>query len=251
VSLLVPLVEADRLSFLTIYVPAFDRPAELERLLASIPYHEDVTVVVSDDSGERRFENVACGLGVSYEPRHYNLGRDMNLLRSVATCETPWLWVIGDDDWLLPGALDRVLDVIGKDDCDRIIGYSKAAVPKINVTGTMDASDLIEVIRERPSLLIAATLCSANIFRTSVLDLQAGVAHVDTYYGYAWAGLGGHRWCVLDEPIIGVGVEHVQTIPNALAHWADYLDALCDTHGVDRIPVRSARGWNFTSVETQ
>jgi len=239
---------AGGMSLLTIYVAAFERRDELVRLLSSIPPHEDVKVVVSDDSGESRFEHVACGSGVSYEPRNYNLGRDMNLLRSVATCDTPWLWVMGEDDWLLPGALDRVLDVIGKDDCDRIIGWSPEAREKIPLTGTMDAPDMIEALRERPSLLIAATLCSANIFRTSTLNLRDGVAHLDTYYGYAYASLRCARWTILDEPIIGVGVEHVQTIPNAIEHWRDYLDALCTFNGVRPIPIGRARGWNFTSV---
>lgn len=236
------------MNLLTIYVPTFDRPDDLERCLASIPAHEDVTVVVSDDSGERAFEQVAVGMGVTYSPRNYNVGRDANLLRSVAICETPWLWVMGDDDWLLPGALDQVLDVIGKDDCDRIIGYSREAADRVAWTGTADADQVIEELRGEPSLLIAATLISANVFRLDSLDLAEGVRRFDTYYAYAWASVRCKRWTILDEPIIGVGTEHANSVPGARDRWREYLDVLCDTNGVPRIPLRDATHWNFVTV---
>lgn len=233
------------MSLLTIYVPAFERPAELRRLLGSIPAHDDVQVIVSDDSGERHLENVAVGFASSYSPRNYNLGRDMNLLRSVAICETPWLWVMGDDDWLLPGALDQVLAAIRRDDTDRIIAYTPEAAFRIPFTGTATAGSMIDALRDEPSLLIAATLCSANIFRTDTLDLAEGVRHLDTYYAYAWASVGCPRWTILDEPAIGVGVEYANTIPDTLYHWQNYLDGLCDHAGVSTLPVRSACRWNF------
>lgn len=232
-------------ALLTIYIAAYERPAELRRLLSSIPAHDDVHIVVSDDSGERHLEQVAVGMATSYSPRNYNLGRDMNLLRSVAVCETPWLWVMGDDDWLLPGALDRVLAAIRRDDTDRIIVYSQEAAWRIPFTGHGTAASMIETMRDDPSLLIAATLCSANIFRTETLDLAEGVRHLDTYYAYAWASIGCERWTILDDPAIGVGTEYANAIPDALWHWQNYLDGLCAHAGVASIPVRAANKWNF------
>lgn len=242
------------MSLLEIYIPAYDRPAELKRLLASIPHHRDgLTVTVADDSGTRRYESI-CGVGeaVSYRPRRYNLGRDANLLIAAAECTARWLWVIGDDDWLLPGGLDTVLDEIEKNRADRIITYTEAAdfrIPPEVRNVAMSDFNMIEEFRDDPSILIATTLCSANVFRTSELDVAAGLANMDSYYAYAWASLGARRWVILDKPTIGVGTEHANTVPNAIDRWQDYLDGLCAEAGVPSIPARNAVDWNFVSVE--
>jgi glycosyltransferase involved in cell wall biosynthesis len=241
------------MSLLTIYVPTFDRPNELDRLLASIPYSEGVTVIVADDSGTRRFENTAVGQGVSYVSRAYNQGRDVNLLMAVAECRSEWLWVIGDDDWLLEGALGAVLEEIARDRADRIITYSTASEHRIptDLRGeVLRDAEVIDRLRPAdPSLLIATTLCSANVFRTSTLDLAEGARHFDTYYAYAWASLRSSRWVILDKPTIGVGTDHAQTIPNALEIWQDYLDGMCREAGVAPVSVQQAARWNFVSVE--
>lgn len=234
------------MSLLTLYVAAFDRPAELERLLASIPLHPDVDVVVSDDSGTGALGEVA---GVTHDPRRYNIGRDANLLRAVAVCDSPWLWVMGDDDWLLPGALEIIVEECRRGRADRIILHPEGA--PMPVTGHSLASVMIERLRPEPSLLIAATLCSANVFRTSTLRLSEGMRHFDSYYAYAWAGIHQRWWTILDTPTIGVGVEHANTVPDVQDRWADYLQGLCAAARVAPIPVEDALGWNFVSVTQQ
>lgn len=240
------------MSLLEIYIPAYDRPEELDRLLKSIPPIEGVTVTVADDSGTSRHESTAAGYGSSYVPRRYNMGRDANLLIAVAETKAEWLWVIGDDDWLLPGGLEAVLNEIGKDRADRIITYSEAADARI----AADIRDIawsdaeaITKLRADPTLLIAATLCSANVFRTSTLDLAEGMRHMDTYYPYAYASLSASRWVILPYSTIGVGTKHAVGVPDVLQIWQDYLDAMCAEAGVPQIPVRDAARWNFVSVE--
>lgn len=240
------------MSLLEIYIPAYDRPDELERLVSSLPPTDGVTVTIADDSGERRFEHVSVGMGTSYRPRRYNLGRDANVLVAVAECRAEWLWVMGDDDWLLSNALDTVLAEIARDRADRIITFSEAAHSRIALAGqALSDTEAIEALRHDPSVLIAATLCSANVFRTSTLDAAGGLRHMDTYYAYAYASLGAHRWAFLDQPTIGVGTDHCQSVPDVGRVWQDYLDSLCLAAGVAPISVRDAAQWNFVSVELQ
>lgn len=235
---------------ISVYVPAYNRPKTLDRLLASIDYRA-AKVIVSDDSGTGSLAPVAVKYPVDYQPQRYNIGRDANVLRALAVCDTEYLWVVGDDDWLLPGALDVVLRWIGEEAPDRLILHSEAAAPVMPLSGVVGTAPmLIDAIRSDPSLLIASTLCTANVYRTATLDIAEGLRHMDSWYSYSWATQGCKTWAIPAEPTIGVGVDNAYTIDNAPRFWQEYLDGLTTANGVAPIPVNDARRWNFASVAT-
>jgi len=236
---------------LTVYVPAYERPHTLQRLLASIAWRPEVTVIVSDDSPDGT-ARIPCEEfpDVDYSQRNYRLDRDANVLRALAVCETEWLWVIGDDDWVLPGAFDVILPELDGQ-ADRLILFSEPADGLISewVRGKVFSDgQFIDAVRDDPSLLIAATLCTSNIYRMSTLDLAEGVRHFDTYYSYAWSTLGAKWWKVLDQPLIGVGTERGPRIVDWTRHWQDLLDGYTTRAGVAPIPVADASKWNFASA---
>lgn len=41
-----------------------------------------------------------------------NIGANANILRCVELCETPWVWILGDDDPPLPNAIDTLLEAV-------------------------------------------------------------------------------------------------------------------------------------------
>lgn len=229
---------------LTIYVPAYRRPHTLARLLDSIPQHPDVRVVVSDDDADG--PGIVVRPGCEYEQRSYRIGRDANVLRALAVCDSEWLWVIGDDDWLLPGALDEVLTRLDED-TDRLILWTREAAPYISARG-MHGLDTEIIGKVDPALLIATTCCTANVYRMDTLDLAEGMRHYDTEYSYAFSTLGARRWQIASEPLIGVGTEPSPPIPKLIEYLDAYLSALCDTAGVARIGIREALHWNFVSL---
>lgn len=108
-------------AILTIAVPTYNRPEQLKTLLASLmPQLTSRTVLqILDNASDVPVENVLDNWeSLSTPPRlevirhPVNIGGAANLLRCYEVCRTPWLWIIGDDDVVLEGAIDRVLTAI-------------------------------------------------------------------------------------------------------------------------------------------
>jgi hypothetical protein len=233
-------------TFLTVYVPTFERP-ELAVLLGSLvpQLTPDVRVVVSDNSPSGFAEPICEGLLVEYSRRGYNIGGDPNVLRAL-TEPGEYVWIVGDDDVLLPGAVAAVLEAIQYQP-DRIVLTTPDA--KIDAFhGTMH--DWILSLTDR-SILIAATLITANVYRQAALDLAVGVRKLDTHYPVSWAALSCERVIACSVPVFVVGVGHQQRIGGVRRIWQDYLDALTWTHDVPAIPVEDCARWNFPSLVRQ
>lgn len=105
---------------LSLCIPTWNRSAELGRLLASILPQAGpaVEVVVADnastdDTGRtvRRFRRQAM-CRVRSTRSLWNRGLDRNVLRAVGHATGQYVWLVGSDDELTPGAIARVLDTI-------------------------------------------------------------------------------------------------------------------------------------------
>ncbi len=239
---------------LGIYIPAYKRDT-LGRLLASLaPQLTDrVEVIISDDdpagSGRRHVtEHLSDSPArIEYSARRRNLGPDANILRGLEVGSAPWVWMIGDDDWVLPGAVETVLgaiEVAGNTDLDRVILASEhTSLP--NKSGSM-----AELAGVDPALPIAATLITANVVRRSALDLRLGHEKLDTMYGWAWANTSCREVYVTSVPCIAVGTDHVDSYPGmtelgrdgVVAIWSDLLRG----YGIE--PTVESFGWNYVNA---
>jgi len=240
---------------LTIYVPTYKRPVELAALLGSLAGQADgcVEVIVSDDDPAGSGYAVTVSslsdspARVVYERRRTNVGGDVNLLRGYDQGGAPWVWMIGDDDQVLPGALDAILAEIAEspDDVDRLILLTEFA-PRAaaGITGTLP-----EIAAVDPGLPIAATLISANVVRKSALDFRLGFDRIETMYGHSWATTTCRRVSVLPQPCFVVGTEHVNGYINAKLATDDvhdiWSDLLCG-YGIEPSP--ASFSWNFVSA---
>ena len=237
---------------LSIYLPAYKRPS-IGKLLASLsPQLTDrVEVIVSDDDpagGAWPYVQVYLAESdarVDYSRRRVNIGGDANLLRGLTVGTAPWVWMIGDDDFVLDGSVAAVLAAIDDDDADRLILLSPQAPTTVaGARGTM--TDLAGI---DPALPIAATLISANVVRRSALDMRLGNEHIDTMYGWAWAHTTCQRVRVLDVPCIIVGHDAGDDYVTAAGFrggpegmaliWEDLL------RGYGVTPVPESFGWNY------
>ncbi len=104
---------------LTISIPTYNRSNYLKKCLDHICSQktEDVLVVVRDNCSTNYdfwefIEPYENDYGVKAYKNNINIGGDANTARLFEDCETEWLWVIGDDDYIKEGAVALVLETI-------------------------------------------------------------------------------------------------------------------------------------------
>ena len=112
---------------LTIGIISYNRPNELKRTLDSIGViPESVRVIVSDDASPKLTlikESISCYLSndkVDFICNQRNLGYDRNLFQVIEKTTTPYVLLLGDDDYLEAGGLLNILEYLskcGKFDC--------------------------------------------------------------------------------------------------------------------------------------
>lgn len=109
---------------LSICIPTYNRAAHLANCLQSVYVatrdlqEEDVEVCVSDNASTDATKEVVsqCEIKVplTYHRNDQNLGIPRNFLNVVNMARGEFVWLIGDDDLLLPDSLVRVLELMKK-----------------------------------------------------------------------------------------------------------------------------------------
>jgi glycosyltransferase involved in cell wall biosynthesis len=104
---------------LSICIPTFNRAQCLAELLDSIVEQgtPDVEVVVSDDASSDNTAEVIANYKsrlprVKFLQQPWNIGLDRNFLAAVDNASGDYVWLMGDDDKLLPGAVEKVLTAL-------------------------------------------------------------------------------------------------------------------------------------------
>ena len=108
-----------------VVIPAYNRTTELQELLESIANQQVMpasVLVVEDDSPERKNIATICrawkekfslvGVELKYVENPVNLGFDANVRQCLDLCEQRWALLMGNDDLLLPNAIDAVRDFV-------------------------------------------------------------------------------------------------------------------------------------------
>jgi glycosyltransferase involved in cell wall biosynthesis len=244
---------SDHAPHLTIYVPTYRRASLADTLASLAPQlTAEVEVIVADNDPDESgraatFAHLSdLPASVTYLPRGTNIGGDENLLRGLSAGSAPWVWMIGDDDRVLPGAVANVLEAISHDDIDRLILLSPDAPS--GAAGMIGSPADLE--RAQPGLLVASTLITANVVRRSMLDLSLGRQRISTMYGWAWAHTPCRRVKVLASPAFVAGSNHAGEYAaqagftgDPVLIWTDLL-----TQGYDVVPTPASFSWNHLSV---
>jgi len=118
---------------LTIAIPTYNRAAYLDLCLkrineeiASLSANQRglVMVYVSDNASSDNTAHVIsqykslCPEKFKVVRNDENIGADRNISQCYEAATTPYVWVIGDDDVILPGGLQLILDVLAKQEID-------------------------------------------------------------------------------------------------------------------------------------
>ncbi len=108
---------------LSICIPTYNRANYLNNCLHSIircnhDKAKKFQVCVSDncstDNTKLVVKKAAKFLNIKYMKNSVNIGVHLNFLKVVSMADTEFVWMLGDDDLLMPYAIDRVFDLIEK-----------------------------------------------------------------------------------------------------------------------------------------
>jgi len=108
--------------FISVCIPAYNRPETLRRLLGTIDFEDkaNLEIVISEDMSPRRDEirevvkrfSAGSGYRIVYRENSTNLKYDGNLKELVKAASGEWLIFMGDDDEFIPGAISKVVAFI-------------------------------------------------------------------------------------------------------------------------------------------
>jgi glycosyltransferase involved in cell wall biosynthesis len=107
---------------LSVAIPAFNRPFELKEALESLASEcsKDIEIVISEDHSPLRdkiskivkdFALKNPSINLIYISNSKNLGYDANIRSLLYKCTGKFIFFMGDDDKVLPGALKKILKV--------------------------------------------------------------------------------------------------------------------------------------------
>ena len=106
---------------LSICIPTYNRSSHLANCLNSIVLCNDQSVYKfqicvsdnnSDDGTEDVVRSVQSKLNIKYHKNKTNIGMTRNFLNVVSMAEGDFVWMIGDDDLLMPNAVSKLLNLI-------------------------------------------------------------------------------------------------------------------------------------------
>lgn len=108
---------------ISICIPTYNRAAHLTNCLQSIISNRSISkinfeVCVSDncstDETEQVVRRAQASIAIKYHKNPQNLGIPRNFLNAVEMADGEFVWLFGDDDLLLPYALEELFDLITK-----------------------------------------------------------------------------------------------------------------------------------------
>jgi glycosyltransferase involved in cell wall biosynthesis len=106
---------------ISICIPTYNRAAHLRNCLHSIILNKsrsaiDFEICVSDncstDETEKIVRQAQASIDIQYQKNPYNLGLAGNFLKLVEMAKGEFVWLLGDDDLLMPYALEKLDDLI-------------------------------------------------------------------------------------------------------------------------------------------
>jgi hypothetical protein len=168
-------------SLLTIAIPTFDRNADLARTVRVLlpQLRPGVLLVIRDNASPVPVSETLAPLvdgneSVEVVRNRFNIGGDANVLRCIETCQTEWLWVLGDDDLPAPDAVDRIaLDIQSAHPSLICVNY------RCELHDRKDALELkgMDDFLRRMDSLSNVLFLSSNIYRAPALQEQLRLAY--------------------------------------------------------------------------
>lgn len=172
---------------LTIAIPTFDRNEVLAQTVAALlpQLGSDVRLVIRDNASPRPVAQTLAGLvagaDVEIVRNPWNIGGNANILRCLETCETEWLWILGDDDLPDVDAVARVLADIREGDPALVaVNYRCELFDRRQALELRGGDDFLARMDSLSNLLFL----SASVLRAPALQ-----RHLRLAYAYAYSNM--------------------------------------------------------------
>ena len=181
--------------FLTICIPSFNRPDKLQKLLENLASQEGIElckIIIHDNKSEPAYRK-ALSKFIRHHPdlrleiyeNVANVGMSGNILKCFEIRNSEWLWIMSDDDELLPSAIKLATKTMMEvsDDIDIIKFSSDRSQPEINGEVIDDIKGLIKFCDKSKNdfnSFIFLTNCIYRLRRIQNLA-DVGYRHAHTY----------------------------------------------------------------------
>jgi glycosyltransferase involved in cell wall biosynthesis len=172
---------------LTLAIPTWNRQSLIIKTLESICLQTDVhliDVIIIDNGSDASYDASlavlkASNVNFTYIRHESNIGMCANILRCFEESVTNWVWILGDDDPIVPDALSRVIRLISSADELDIICFSEAVRGLQSENHRLVAKDFQGYLATTRSLEAISGI-SENVFRRSVF-----MKHISHGYHYS------------------------------------------------------------------
>lgn len=181
---------------LGIWIPSWNRAHFFNRLISTID--------------ENRDENLKVMVGLNPPSDNYeipdwctvirnkeNIGQSRNILQGITLLDTDYIWMIGDDEQIRPGAIKEIRERISTNP-----GMVICTDGKFDHGPTGDYKNWPEwmddcIAHNKESMLTVQTLMTSTIFRRAGVNLDIAQHYLDTRYGHHFGIIDGLMW----EPV--------------------------------------------------
>lgn len=140
----------------------------------------DVEVFISDNCSTDETEQIvkeyiSCGMPISYNKNEENVGMDGNFLRCFKRSNGQFIWLMGDDDFLLDGTLSTIIELLKSNPTIGLL-HLREITGKSSYKIFNDISDFLK------ELTFWSTFITGNIFnRNALTDIVMPERYMGTY----------------------------------------------------------------------
>jgi glycosyltransferase involved in cell wall biosynthesis len=202
---------------LTIAIPTYNRARLLPLLLSALadqlrqePRVELIVIdnASPDDTGDVIRDFQSRGLAVRYLRNDSNIGGDANFVRCFEEARGSYVWIFGDDDAVLPGALKKILGYICEQEYDLVHltsylfredylkekrGWFQAAAPEVFT----DAKELAKRLHINFTFISGTIVNKARLMAVPHRPFSELVGSNLVQLGWVFAALKNHRRSLL------------------------------------------------------
>jgi glycosyltransferase involved in cell wall biosynthesis len=212
---------------LTIAIPTYNRSRHVRELLSvlhdQVVRESRVELIISDNASPDDTPSVVAefqqrGLPVHYLRNKENIGADGNFLQCFEQARGKYFWLFGDDDILLPGALQLIVERLSSDTYDLV--YVKS-FPLETSTGLHEVQGPLRVKESRSASVFASNVHVYLTFITgNIIHKQAALHGLERspselrnsnllQLGWTYAALNQYRHgLVIKDQLIGARVDN-------------------------------------------
>lgn len=168
---------------LSICIPTYKRAKflqiSLDKFRQAIKTDMDIELIVSDNCSPDETPNVVQseiekGLRCTYIRNEKNIGPDANFLQCFHSANGKYIWLCGDDDYLIPDRLDALYDSLAAGDYGLVELNQDATKFNLSPMVFTDPGAFLSEVH------VWITFMSCNIIRKEIVDSIDGDKYADT-----------------------------------------------------------------------